>query len=175
MTEDWKPVDGYRDLYSVSNLGRIRRDGAGRGAVAGRILTAKRKRNGYRQVDLSRDDTKVRRLIHQLVAAAFLPPRPSPDHHPNHIDGNKANNVASNLEWATHAENAAHAARLGLTVRLVGERNGRAKLTAAQVNAIRALKGLLGQRELAKTYGVARSLVQRIHQGKAWFPEVARV
>jgi hypothetical protein len=156
----------------------VRRDVGGRGAVAGRVLTAKKKSNGYRQVDLSRNDTKDRRLIHQLVAAAFLPARPSACHHPNHIDGDKANNVAGNLEWATRAENAAHAARLGLTARLAGERNGRAKLTAAQAEEIRALKGSVGQREIAIRYGVARSLVQRIHQGKAWtseWPEDLRV
>lgn len=168
MSERWKPIAGWEDLYSVSDRGRVRRDAGGRGAVAGRVLTAKRTAKGYRHVDLSRDDRKTRRLVHQLVAEAFLPPRPSENHHPNHLDGIKSNNVVGNLEWATPAENAAHAARLGLSARLTGERNGRAKLSGDQVNEIRRLRGSLGQRAIAARFGVARSLVQRIHQGRAW-------
>lgn len=172
MTELWKPIAGWEDRYSVSDLGRVRRDVGGQGSIAGRILTTKRTSKGYRHVDLSRDDKKTRRLVHQLVAVAFLPPRPSPDHHPNHIDANKANNAATNLEWLTVAENNAHARKLGLVPALSGERNGRAKLSAAQVAEIRELKGKAGQREIAQRFGVARSLIQRIHQGKAWSIEV---
>lgn len=171
MTELWAPVGGYGGLYSVSNLGRIRRDGGGRGAVAGRILTPKATRKGYRHVDLSRGDVKTRRLIHQLVAGAFLGPRPSSAHHPNHLDGDKTNNAATNLEWATAKENSMHAVALGLYTPTKGEANGRAKLTERQVMDIRGLRGKLGQRLIAQRYEVSRTLVQRIHQGMLW-PEV---
>lgn len=53
--------------------------------------------------------------IHRLVATHFIAPDDNPDRKlVNHIDGNKLNNKVSNLEWVTHAENAAHAIRLGL-------------------------------------------------------------
>lgn len=166
--ERWRPVVGWEDLYSVSDCGRVRRDAGGRGAVAGRVLTIKRNRNGYGYVDLSRGDRKTRRLVHQLVAEAFLPPRPSLGHHPNHLDTDKLNNHPKNLEWATLAENTAHARANGLIAPLRGERNGRAKLTKEQVAEIRSLRGRVGTREIAKRFGVARSMVQRIHQGRAW-------
>ena len=173
-TEHWVPIAGWEGLYSVSDRGRVRRDGGGRGAVSGRIMTPQRTSKGYRHVDLSRGDVKTRRLVHQLVATAFLPPRPSPDHHPNHIDADKANNSASNLEWLTNAENTKHARHLGLIPALKGERNGRSKLTRVEVEEIRAQTGRIGQRVIASRYGVARSLIQRVQQGKAWPNEVAR-
>jgi hypothetical protein len=53
------------------------------------------------------------RLVHRAVALAFIP---NPDNKPevNHIDANKKNNCASNLEWATSEENKAHAMSFGL-------------------------------------------------------------
>ena len=52
-------------------------------------------------------------LIHRRVATAFIP---NPENKPevNHIDGNKLNNAAANLEWVTRQENAQHAWRIGL-------------------------------------------------------------
>jgi hypothetical protein len=52
-----------------------------------------------------------------------------------------------------------------------GERSGRAKLTAADVCAIRreAASGAL-QREIAARYGIDRSVVSRIVAGLAWRP-----
>jgi hypothetical protein len=171
MTERWQPIVGFGGFYSVSDTGRVGRDAGGRGAVRHRVLTPKRTAKGYRHVDLSIGDRKTRRLIHQLVAEAFLPPRPTPDHHPNHLDGDKTNNCAVNLEWATRAENAAHAAKLGLCARLKGESNGRCKLTTEQVREIRASRGFVGQRVLAAQFGVSRTLIQRIHQGLLWSEE----
>ena len=66
---------------------------------------------GYLMVDLSTKKRAVK--LHRLVAIAFLD---NPENKPqvNHIDGNKKNNNASNLEWVTNSENQKHAYKHGL-------------------------------------------------------------
>ncbi|AXV72811.1 hypothetical protein CJO75_01120 [Ralstonia solanacearum] len=51
--------------------------------------------------------------IHRLVALTFLGPPPSRQHEVAHNDGNRANNIVTNLRWATHAENVADTFRHG--------------------------------------------------------------
>ena len=52
-------------------------------------------------------------MIHRLVAETFIP---NPEGKPqvNHIDGNRKNNAADNLEWTTCTENSQHAYNTGL-------------------------------------------------------------
>ena len=89
----WRPVPGYTGLYEVSEDGRVRN------ARTKRVLSRKTERNGYVRVHLSKDGCSKSVLLHRVVAAAFVP---NPDGLPtvNHIDEDKANNAASNLEWS---------------------------------------------------------------------------
>lgn len=50
---------------------------------------------------------------HRLVALTYIP-NPDNKAEVNHIDGNKANNMLCNLEWATRSENIQHACDTGL-------------------------------------------------------------
>jgi len=68
--------------------------------------------DSYPHVNLPGSNTQH---IHRLLALTFLecPGNPA-KMHVNHIDGIKANNSLSNLEWATPSENSIHAYKSGL-------------------------------------------------------------
>ena len=178
MDEEWKPVVGYEAHYEVSSLGCVRRIKPGRGATAGRILRPSMQ-GEYLAVSLYKNDCKKKIGVHILVAEAFHGGRPI-GLLPNHKDTNKLNNAADNLEWVSRIENARHAVSNGIVggKPQPGELNGRAKLTMDQVYKIRDLKGIVGQRSIAIQFGVSRTAVQLIHQGKNWrteWPEDIRV
>lgn len=109
--EIWKNIEGT-SIYQVSNFGRVKRlpytkhykDGHRKREFPERIFNMSTDRDGYLTVELQ---GLGGRLVHRLVAKAFVP---NPDNKPcvNHIDGNKQNNVPSNLEWVTIAENTKH-------------------------------------------------------------------
>lgn len=65
----------------------------------------------YRYVNLPSEGRRKSFLVHRLVARAFIP-NPEGKSQVNHLDGNPANNAASNLEWVTQAENQQHAQAL---------------------------------------------------------------
>lgn len=102
--EQWRPIAGYEGIYSVSDLGRVRRDAGSAGARAGRILRNRDQSDGYLDVNLSRDGHHRAFLVHVLVANAFLPLDPERIQ-VDHIDGNRKNPALSNLERVTPAEN----------------------------------------------------------------------
>ena len=72
MKEIWKPIKGYAKLYSVSNLGRVKRTGMGGGARVGRILSSGIGGPGYRYTTLWKNNIPKWIAVHQLVAMAFI-------------------------------------------------------------------------------------------------------
>lgn len=67
-------------------------------------------RYGYEKVALWKGDKAHTRTVHRLVAQAFVP---NPNNLPtvNHINEIKTDNRASNLEWASIADNDNHGTR----------------------------------------------------------------
>lgn len=115
MVEMWKDVIGYEGFYWVSDLGGIK----SRYRILGSSLNSK----GYVRVKLCRGGTKTSKLVHRLVAEAFIP---NPENKPqiNHKDGNKRNNQITNLEWVTSKENIQHQFSTGLNMVGTGENCG---------------------------------------------------
>lgn len=69
--------------------------------------------SGYVAIKLCVGKVRKHKLIHRMVAEMFVP-NPENKSEVNHIDGNKLNNNASNLEWVTSSENKRHAYGTGL-------------------------------------------------------------
>jgi hypothetical protein len=101
---EWKSVNGNKGLHEISDSGIVRSLRYGRV----KILKAKTDKDGYRVINLCYNGIVTTRKIHRLVGESFIE---NPDNKPfiNHKDGNKANNVLNNLEWATVLENVGHA------------------------------------------------------------------
>lgn len=165
--ETWGHVGGWEGLYEVSSFGRIRT------LKTGRIRIARANSGGYLYVVLSNGTERKTKTIHQMVCEAFHGPRPD-GKQVNHIDGCKANNHASNVEWVTAGENIAHAWRTGLlnppkdfSFRQ-GAGNGRSILTEADVRDIRSFPDGYSTLVLARTYGIARVTIQKIRSGLLW-------
>lgn len=118
--EIWKDVEGFEGSYQVSNLGRVknvcrhirgRNDGIR--TIRERIRIQRQSRTGYCMTILSSNNKQKNCTIHRLVALSFVE-NPNNYTEVNHIDGDKMNNRADNLEWCTRSENNRHAIRTGL-------------------------------------------------------------
>ncbi len=173
MREEWRPVQGYEGRYEVSNLGRVRSidrfytDAIGvTQRYTGRVLRPVKAGAGYDTVVLSAKGVQRRVYVHRLVAAAFLEPQDG-RREVNHMNGNKTDNRAANLEYVTPAENKSHASRMGLLA--VGSRNTQTKLKAEDVIEIRRLlaEGEY-QRVIASKYGVCQTTIGDIHRSVTW-------
>lgn len=94
---EWKKIDGFPN-YSVSNTGLIKNDRTG--TIQKQFI-----RGSYLKVVLFPNRKNV--SVHRCVATAFVK-RPTNTIEVNHIDGDKQNNNAENLEWVTPSENHIH-------------------------------------------------------------------
>jgi hypothetical protein len=122
--EEWKDINGYDGMYSVSNYGRVKSFIFNKGTNE-RILRLSINHQGYLKVDFCKDRITKTYRINRLVALEYI-------HNPltkktvNHIDANKLNNMVDNLEWNTLKENINHAWSNGLCekTRVNGRING---------------------------------------------------
>ncbi len=119
MIEEWRDIEDYEGWYQVSNFGNIRslsRKVRGISRLGNdyiretKAITLKPKRGGttdYLYVNLCKNNQVKYLSIHRLVANAFIL-NPENKAEVNHKDGNKKNNLVSNLEWVTRSENLKH-------------------------------------------------------------------
>lgn len=104
----FKKIEGYTN-YLVCSDGYV--VNADTGAVLKGCI---HRRTGYTKIVLYSPDHKPHSaLLHRVVAAAFCE-RTAEKTEVNHVDGNKQNNAAENLEWVTRDENLLHAYLTGL-------------------------------------------------------------
>lgn len=122
---------------------------------------------GYINVVLHGPDGNRQVLAHILIAEIFLGPKPTPRHEICHRNGVRIDNRPANLLWGTRAENEAHKVAHNTAPR--GERNGRAILDRATVEAMRAMRGAgITYRVLAAKFRVSETNARLICNGATW-------
>ena len=153
MEEIWKDIEGYEELYQVSNFGRVKR------VTTGRILKGGKNTSGYIQIYLYKQGIRDVNRIHRIVAQSFIP---NPENKPeiNHIDEDKTNNRVDNLEWVTKKENTNH-----------GTRNKRvSKALSIPIIATNLKTGELtefyGTNECARQLGLHQQHISKVLAGK---------
>jgi hypothetical protein len=170
IEEIWKSlVDG---AYEVSNLGNVRsldRDVIFSGKLGvrkGQVIRQALSGDGYLNFHISVNGIAKAIKTHRAVAQLFIP---NPDNKPqvNHKDGNRVNNIFTNLEWVDQYENMAHACINNLVKN--GEDCKQAVLCESDIPKIRQLiaSGLTNY-AIGKMYNVNQGTIWGIKTGKNW-------
>jgi hypothetical protein len=110
--------------------------------------------SGYQVVALMGADNKAHtKKVHRLLMAAWCGESKLCV---NHIDGNKTNNILSNLEYTTVKGNTRHAIESGLW-----EKRKR-KFDDTMLNEIYNLRGKMPHKDVCKIYNINRSYLSKI-------------
>lgn len=148
IMEIWKDVKGFEGIYSVSNKGRVK-SLKRKNVVKDRIIKLReRVYNHTSYYDLTLSSTKsgkVTKLVHRLVAEAFLEPV-ADKKDVNHIDNNGLNNDVENLEWTNKKLNYEHSRKQGRST-LSGSVGGKANAIRSKIRARFNLNMMIGQQQ----------------------------
>lgn len=160
--EIFKDSPVYPENYLVSNQGRVitKKTGLSR--------KFRKTQDGYYDVGLWGQGKNKTVRVHRLIAEAFIP-NPEGLKVINHIDGEKTNNHATNLEWSTVRDNTRHSYLNGLQKSLKGVNHGRSKFTSEQiVQVCELLDKETPQKEIAEETGVSKRTIESISAGVNW-------
>ena len=155
----YKSIKGYEGIYEVNELGEVRSVDRTvkykNGKIVnrkGRELKPKMDKGGYATVQLSKNGITKTWKVHRLVAETFLP---NPDNLPqvHHLNHDRTDNRAENLQWVTSAEQMDEhwRAKQGTGLRVVGHGIDKIFISAMEV-----------EREL----GIANTYALKVAKGK---------
>ncbi len=154
ITEEWKPVSCVDGVYSVSNLGNVKRNTKRTNSVIGKNLKAWTT-TGYPMVTLWVEGVPKKITCHVLVATEFCY-RPVGTNEVNHRNGIKCDNRAENLEWVTHKENSQHAWETALNPRTLNRSD------VLEIQRLRTALPLKGMKSIARQFGVTHKTIHNI-------------
>lgn len=160
-------LPGVRMMYCVSNYGRVVN------SHTNRILKQQISVSGYPEVMFCLDNAKLKLMrVHRIEMLTFNPVPNSDELQVNHIDGNKQNNIITNLEWVSPSENIKHAYNTGLATPNVqyGEANHFAKITKDQAVQICYMlqEDNYTMDQIAQLVGTTYGIVKAIKYGECW-------
>lgn len=158
QVEEWRDIEGYEGLYQISNLGRVKSFKR----KPERIMTPSLK-GAYLGVSLRGENGNKSVLVHVLVARAYIGIRPD-GLLINHIDSDKHNNCADNLEYVTRGYNTRYEAEVH------GKRHGSQKLTKSQVLLLHSMRKRTRMtiHELSEFFGITEGYTWNILHRKSW-------
>lgn len=169
MHERWRPVPGYEEFYSVSDLGRMRLEVDRLPRMrANTILHPTPDKDGYLLIGLRQSGGRQRMHRVALVVLAAWSPEERAGREANHKNGVKTDNRVENLEYATCGQNIKHAIETGLRD-LRGARNPSARLDEATVLWLRkrAASGV-NFSALGREFTITSQMARKIAIGEAW-------
>jgi hypothetical protein len=108
---------------------------------------------------------KLRRVsVHSLILSTFGESRPNPFYEAFHIDGNRGNNNINNLGWRVLTKDHEKSEQNGI---LPYSRRSHNRLSDKQVvGVVKSLARGDSIAKIAKRYGVAESLINKIKSGR---------
>lgn len=167
--EIWKPIPSLNNLYEASNFGRIRSAGArNKGKILREYIKCPSNIN-YNLVEVHIDGKKWAKKVHRLVAEVFCE---NSENYPivMHLDNDRRNNRADNLQWGTLKMNSQQMIREGRGNKSKGSKHYLSKLTEDQVIEIRKkyIPRKYTLQQLAKEYNVSFGLIGHVVKNRNW-------
>lgn len=165
---DLRPIKGYEGEYAINEAGEVWYVGGSERARKRGYGTAPKKqavdRQGYARVTLSLCGKSTQKLVHNMLAEAFLD-KPSEAYLVDHIDGDRLNNSLTNLRWVTQKEN---------------QLNRHTAVASSGVTGVHRIKGstlrpwmACGKLDGVQVYlGVFQTLEEAVAARAAWEQEV---
>ena len=167
--EIWKPIPSLNNLYEASNLGKIR---SSQGRYKHQVLKEYIDvplEISYNFVEVHVNGKKSAKRVHRLVAEVFCD---NPNNYPivMHLDNDRRNNAADNLQWGTLKMNSQQMIKEGRGNKCKGSKHHFSKLTESQVFEIRNkyVPRKYTLEKLAKEYNVTFGLIGHIVKGRIW-------
>ena len=170
--EEWRAIAEYDGLYEVSDWGRVKsvrrvvpHSTSVTKTIPEKIKNIQKDSQGYCLVSLWKDGKEGKRLVHRLVAKAFIP---NPENLPevNHRYGIKEDNRPSELNWSTASDNQKHSYEV---LKRKGASTGKFGADNAHSIKVKCLNFDItfpSVKEAAKVLGVCASAISVVCTGK---------
>lgn len=155
--EIWKDVVGYEGFYEVSTHGRVR--SLKRGLVLKQGVCGK-----YNNVVLCKNGIRKTKAVHRLVATAFCL-KADWENEVNHINEDKKDNRADNLEWCTRIENIRHGS--GIARHAYAQRFGSRNKAISKIDENGdVIETYISMRDMQRKTGFDRRFISKCIKGK---------